>query len=475
MSDLSRRRFLAGTAVVAASTALDGLTLVRTAGAQAAPPTAPRLTSGPDPARSMWLSWSTLGAVSGARAEIGIDGSYGLAVPVETRTVPGVATRYAHALVEGLEPATTYRWRLSHDGAEPVSGTFTTAARRRVPFRFVAFGDQGDGDAAASVGAVIAGLRPAPVLAFLVGDLSYASKSGGVLPSIPGVTVDDSVWDRWLALASRAGASSFPWLGGVGNHEMEEGRGDLGYDGYLARLALPGNGPAGVPTAWTSRYGNVAFVNLDANDVSLEITRNLGWTGGAQDAWLDQTLAALRADRGIDWIVVGFHHCAYCSNAVHASDGGVRARWEPLFDRHGVDLVVNGHNHCFERSHPMRAGAPVAEVRSGGSVDSARGTTYLTAGGGGQTGYPTFLAPLSYVTVDGGLRLPEAAPWSAYRFPSNSLVYADVDPGEAGGTTSMTVVALDAAGAELERVTLLRPRAAVNRGRDRGPGRGRPR
>jgi hypothetical protein len=191
-------------------------------------------------------------------------------------------------------------------------------------------------------------------------------------------------------------------------------------------------------------------VALDANDVSEEITRNRGYSGGAQTAWLDATLGALRADAAIDWIVVGFHHCAYCTNAVHASDGGVRDAWEPIFDRHEVDVVVNGHNHCYERAHPLRGGAVVDEVAAGGTWQSASGTTYITAGGGGQTGYPSSLAPLSYVTVAGGLRVPEAAPWSATRYNDNSLLVLDaVGP-------QLVLTALRRDGTPIERLTLLR-------------------
>ena len=63
-----------------------------------------------------------------------------------------------------------------------------------------------------------------------------------------------------------------------------------------------------------TRWSNVAFVALDANDVSYEITKNQGYTGGAQQPGSATTLAALRADPAIDFIVVGFHHCMYCSN-----------------------------------------------------------------------------------------------------------------------------------------------------------------
>lgn len=270
------------------------------------------------------------------------------------------------------------------------------------------------------------------------------------------------MWDGWLGLVSGAGGRHTPWLAGVGNHEIEDGQGDLGYDGYLARVPLPGNGPDGVTTAWTARHGNVAFVNLDANDVSYEISRNLGWTDGAQTRWLATTLAELRADPVIDWLIVGYHHCAYCSNAVHGSDGGVREAWGALFDQHGVDLVVNGHNHCYERAHPIRGAAMVDEVSSGATWESSRGTTYLTAGGGGQAPYPTFVPGVSYVSqTQAGLRIPELATWSAFRDATNSIVAVDVSPPGPTGLTSLAIRAVAASGAVLERFTLVRRHAAT--------------
>jgi len=173
-------------------------------------------------------------------------------------------------------------------------------------------------------------------------------------------------------------------------------------------------------------------VAADANDVSREITRNNGVGGGGQHGWLERTLAGLRADPAVDWIVVGFHHCAYCTNTLHGSDGGVR-RWVPLFDRYGVDLVINGHNHCYERTHPLRAGVPVAEVASGATWGAANGVTYLCAGGGGGQTFPMSAAPMSTVTIDGGLRVPEPAPWSAARYNDHSLLLVDVDPGQGAG------------------------------------------
>jgi hypothetical protein len=451
---IGRRRFLGGAAATA------GLLLLRTPGALAAPPTSPRLSYGPDAARSMRLAWSTPTDAAGLVAELGVDDGFGRTLPVETRSVQGYGVRYHHVLADALEPGTTYTYRLAHDGGSS-TGTFRTAPVDAEPYTFVAFGDQGHGAVATAVDAAVARIDPA--LVFLVGDLSYASKTGGLTPAdlLP-PTVEHGVWDAWLGLVARSGGTRTPWLAGVGNHEMEDGQGELGYDGYLARVPLPGNGPPGVATAWSARHGNVAFVNLDANDVSYELIRNHGWTGGAQTAWLGATLAGLRADPGIDWIVVGFHHCAYCSNAVHGSDGGVRDAWGALFDEHQVDLVVNGHNHCYERAHPVRGGAMVGEVARGGTWSSEAGTTYLTAGGGGQASYPTFVPGVSYVSqTTAGLRIPELATWSAFRDPANSFVAVDVEPPGAEGTTTLTIRAITSSGAELERISLVRRRAVA--------------
>lgn len=208
------------------------------------------------------------------------------------------------------------------------------------------------------------------------------------------------------------------------------------------------------------RYGNVAVLSLDGNDASTELTANRDYTGGAQERWLDASLATYRSDPTIDFIVAQFHHCSYCTNAVHASDGGVRERWSPLFDRHQVDLVINGHNHCYERTHPVRDGAPTAEVADGGTFDASVGTTYVTAGGGGQAAYQTALFPLSYVTDESGARIPEKAPWSATRYLDVSLLAVDVNPPGSDGLSTMTLRALRVDGTLIESVTLRRVRAA---------------
>jgi hypothetical protein len=47
----------------------------------------------------------------------------------------------------------------------------------------------------------------------------------------------------------------------------------------------------------------------------------------------------------------------------------LREQWVPIFDKHHVDLVLQGHDHAYSRTYPMRSQAPVA-----GAED---GTTYV--------------------------------------------------------------------------------------------------
>lgn len=430
----SRRDVLLGGAAVAAAPML----LTRVARASAAPPAGVHLAYGPDPTSSMTVSWSTPGPVDGAALEFG-----GTLLPATTRTVAGHGAVYHHVTVTGLAPGTAYPYAVRHTGlADPVAGSFTTApaAPPEGGFRFAALGDMGATDAARAVTGQIA--AASPDIVFLVGDLCYADRLGGAVTPPAGlgpfpVVQDLAQWDRWLALVQPS-AAAIPWMPAVGNHEMEIGQGPLGYDGFHARMTLPAG--SGSTTWYWFRHANVAFVALDANDVSYEIRRNRGYSAGTQNAWLAATLAALRADPTVDFIVAGFHHCAYCSNTVHGSDGGVRDAWGALFDQYGVDLVVNGHNHSYERTYPLRGGEP-----------ASGGTTYITAGAGGQAAYPTTLHPVSTLWTPEGVPVPEQASWSAVRnLGGHSVLLADVTPGR------MDITVRSSLGPVIDTVTLTR-------------------
>jgi hypothetical protein len=448
-------------------------------------PFARRLAYGENPRTQMRFGWQVPLAVNRPFLRVGTEPwDLGHKIPAEVRALHSqvgsaapVDQFYLHAAVDGLTPGRTYYYAVGHEGYDPADptavgfvGSFTTApSRRRVarPFTFTAFGDQGVSyDALGETGAIAA---QDPAFHLLAGDIAYADPSG---QGLPGDVYDPRTWDQYLAQIEPV-ASRVPWMVTTGNHDMEALYPQHGYAGQLARWDFPANGPAGCPSVYSYIYGNVGVVSLDANDVSYEIPANLGYSGGSQTRWLADRLRYLRAQPDVDFIVAFFHHCAYSTTNQHASEGGARAEWVPLFDRHRVDLVINGHNHVYERSDPLRGGAIGRHAPIGSTVRPDRdGTTYLTVGGGGRSLY-SFPAPDSYAghesTVDqvttyswaqGATKVPETVGWSRVRYTGYGFVAADVQPADTGRTTTLTVRALAENGTELDRVTLARTAGA---------------
>lgn len=465
---VSRRTLLRGMATGVGLALAEGPAIWQQSGSVSELPDGLHLVFGQDPRREMTVSWSTRERVANPRVWLGEDETFGSIVAAESRSLVNGPGLYHHARLKDLEPGTTYTYRVGHDGAEGGALTFTTAPARPTSFRFTAFGDHGLESFTAPTVKRIMELQPA--FHFHVGDLSYASGTGGVRAlevanELTGVRYDLSAWDRWLT-AIQPVASTVPWMPVVGNHEMEVDGTELGYDGWKTRFTLPSNGVKHeVPTTYWFRYGNVACIALDGNDVSYELPRNYEFLGGAQEIWLRNLLAQLREDRTIDWIVAGFHHCAYCSSYRHGSDGGVRDRWTPLFDEFQVDLVINGHNHMYERTHPVRNGTVDFALPHGDQAFPAdQGTIYLTAGlGDDEDVIPDRstepLSPLTlYTGQDLGARIFETAPWSAvHKEAAAVVVSADVQPPDRpGGITTMRISSAGPDGVEVDRFTLVR-------------------
>jgi len=83
----------------------------------------------------------------------------------------------------------------------------------------------------------------------------------------------------------------------------------------------------------------VRFFALDSN-----------YMDRTQLQWLEKELAA----SGSDWKIMYFHHPIYSSGGAHGSDTALRDQLEPLFLKHGVDLVLAGHEHFYERLKPQK-------------------------------------------------------------------------------------------------------------------------
>ena len=156
-----------------------------------------------------------------------------------------------------------------------------------------------------------------------------------------------------------------------------------------------------------------------------------GWTGG----W-----ASCARGADVDFVVVFFHHCAYSTTNSHASDGGVRDAWVPLFEKHQVDLVINGHNHVYERTDAIKGGRSRRAVPIGARTDPTRdGIVYVTAGGAGRSlyGFPGAgqlrgarqgpgRAVDTFHWTKGGGKATETVEWSRVRYTGFSFLSVEV-------------------------------------------------
>jgi hypothetical protein len=488
------------------------------------------LTWGDDPTTSVVVSWATPGQAARPRVLLG---RRIIAAQARQYTdgVNGETVWTYHARLVGLRPGATYAYQVTadNDGSamDPFSATFRTAPPGRQPFRFTSFGDLAtpNTDWALSYGqsayAVAAVESFQPLFHLLNGDLCY----GNLNP-----TTQPAVW-RDFGNNNQNSAAYRPWMPCPGNHEIEFGNGPQGFASYLTRYTLPDNQQPGFGGRWYSfQVSSVLFVSLDADDVvyqdagafvagpePLKLTAAApiepgtsfyirGYSDGAQTAWLERTLTQARRDPSVDWIIVQMHQCAASSSATgNGSDLGIRQEWLPLFDQHQVDLVLNGHDHGYERTFPCRGTDMAPTLRphpvtttDSGTFDTSQGTVYLTLGCGGTDtnldgygdGEPQAkvftranrpaLTSTPGVYDRAGADAVEDAIWSARRDTSTGYGIAlfEVSPGDGpGGQTSIVVTHYHALGAdpvnpatgargaptpdytEFETFTLVRPRS----------------
>ncbi|MET7916307.1 metallophosphoesterase family protein [Streptomyces avermitilis] len=440
------------------------------------------LAYGTDPRTEMTVSWQVPVAVKRPYIRIGArpwDLSRKIEAEVRALHTPaGVGASgdhtqyYLHARLTHLRPGRTYYYGVGHDGFDPAAphlagtlGTFTTAPAHSEPFTFTAFGDEGVGYHGLANDALLLGQNPAFHLH--AGDIAYADPAGAGKTGDTGF--DSRIWDQFLAQTESV-AKSVPWMVSYGNHDMEAWYSPNGYGGEEARWQLPENGPdkANLPGVYSFVHGNTAIISLDANDVSFEIPANLGISGGTQTKWLEAQLKKYRAAKSIDFIVVFFHHCAYCTSTAHSSEGGVRQEWVPLFEKYTVDLVINGHNHQYERTDVIKGNEVTKKLPIGGTAyPETEGVVYVTAGAAGRSLY-AFTAPDSYeghendvesvsafVNLKGG-KQNETVAWSRVRYLNYSFLCVDVTPAAKGRTATLKVRGIAESGEEIDHFTVAR-------------------
>jgi hypothetical protein len=449
---------------------------------------------GADAASQVTVSWQGTERVRHPRVYLARDG-HEFERGIDAQTVSytdaksGKNVYINHARCTRLRPDTSYVYLAVHDGAAPQFGSFRTAPTGRAGFTFTSFGDQGtptvgkkytpppgvtianppyvnDNLGSPAAGDTTAGVeRVAPLLHLFNGDLCYANLA------------EDRVrtWSDFWNNNTRS-ARNRPWMPAAGNHENELGNGAIGFLAYQTYFDLPADPGQTADTAglwYAFTVGSVRFISLNNDDVCYQDGGNSyvrGYSAGAQKAWLENELRSTRADDSIDWVVVCMHQVVISTaDQFNGADLGIRQEWVPLFDRYGVDLVVCGHEHHYERSHPIRGQqrnqtlTPIPASTRTDRIDTTQGTVHMVIGGGG-TSAPSnqlfFDPPQCRVIVSvgppdstTGKRPPnyvrEDAPWSAVRDAAHSYGFAafQVDPGDrAGGTTTITVTYYDVTG-----------------------------
>ncbi len=255
--------------------------------------------------------------------------------------------------LSGLSPGTAYRYQVA-DGDRVLTEDGYRFRTSPLPgngsFRVAAIGDSGSGTSQQiAVAAVIRDI--APDLLLHTGDMIYLREPDEVVFGVYGDVL--------------AGACLYPV---AGNHDEE-----LDWKEFF----FPPNAAGDEDRLYYSfDWGSAHFLALDSND---------DFQDQAQLDWLAGDLEKARAT-GIPWIIVIFHKPLYTVGNKVSEAAILRPALTPYLDRFEVDLVLNGHDHNYQRSHPVREGV-VHDGWQSPEFVRPRGTIDVVTGGGGQVLY----------------------------------------------------------------------------------------
>ena len=329
------------------------------------------LSAGEDAAREMAVAFRTDSAQTVAQAQIApaIDGPSlearatlvtGTSMPISTENGDAI---YHQIRFTGLDAGHGYVYRVKGSAGWSEWLQFRTASVTAKPFRFLYLGDTQNNilSIASRVIRQAFHATASPSLVVHAGDLVAQREE----------KVHDDEWGEW----TQAGAYNYaiiPQLPATGNHEYVD---IFAADGSESRklgphwprqFALPDNGAAGVKeTTYFVDYQDVRFIALDGT-AALDL-------GGleAQTRWLDATLASSKAK----WNIVTFHQPIFTC-ARPRDTNKLKAAWKPVFEARNVDLVLQGHDHCYSRRTAEEGKTASAKARADGKV---QGPVYLVS------------------------------------------------------------------------------------------------
>lgn len=337
---------------------------------------------------------------------------YGTTAGSLTQSVSVTGTRTEHEVrLTGLTPDTQYYYSIGTSSATLASDStyfFITAPTAAKPTRVWVLGDSGIG------GSVQTNVRNAYYtftgtrhtdLWMMLGDNAYNSGTDSEYTSY--------LFNYYPTMLRKS--VLWPTLG---NHDAGSADSPTQSGPYYAQHTLPKAGEAGGVASGTEAYysydyGNIHFICLDSADTSLSAS-------GAMANWVTSDLQ----NNTKDWTIVFFHHPPY-SKGSHNSDTesqlvSMRTNFNPIFENYGVDLVLCGHSHSYERSRLLDGHYGLSStfnsttmVKQAGSGAGAgaytktavgpvphQGTVYAVPGASGQTSGGTLNHPAMWISLN---------------------------------------------------------------------------
>ncbi len=276
------------------------------------------------------------------------------------------------ATMTGLIPGEEVTYRVGNGGEWSNEYTFTPIDTNANHFEWISIADHGDSSEAMDVSDAITSDSTAQLVT-ISGDIAYADG-------------EQTSWDNWFNYQQDS-MTSIPWLTAVGNHENEPG-----YEFSPYEHRFDSDGQIESETFWYSR--NYPGVHMVFMSTEHEFTPS-----STQYTWLQNDLASVNREV-TPFVIVYGHKPMYSSNSYHGSEVELRDALESLYITQGVDLVIAGHDHFYERTWPV-SGESVVNNGKDGRFARGDAPIHLVIGIAGRSAYEELDEPQ-----------PE---WSAYR------------------------------------------------------------
>src|ERR687890_1435948 len=127
----------------------------------------------------------------------------------------------------------------------------------------------------------------------------------------------------------------------------------------------------------TEQYYSFDYRNIHFLALSTEIPFDVN---SAQYKFVNNDVSKAGSNPNIDWIIVYYHRPMYTIPSTHSAISSLRSTYHPLFEQYGVDLVLQGHNHNYQRTYPIKFNS----VNPRHPIETSTNTTAYTDLHGGQ-------------------------------------------------------------------------------------------